>query len=115
MEKDQAKNLKLKYKQVQRLYKEYNSYVKEVNKIQEKLIKEKECEVEDYYINKTNEYLQESESTRNAVKLKLRSYLDELMTQISEINDNTLKESEDFKSATDLISTCEEIFSKDTN
>ena len=89
-------------------------YVKEVDKIKDKLNKEKESNVEDYYIKKTNEYLQESESTRDAVRGKLRNYLDELMSLLAEMTNDDIKDSEEFKTATDIVATCKEIFKEST-
>ena len=103
MEKDYKKQLTLKYKQVQRLVKEYGCYEKEMNKLNDKLKTEEESQVEEYYINKSKEYIKETKDTLLAVRSKVGSYLSELCELTNEINDTEIKESEEFKTATGLI------------
>ena len=110
MEKDNKKQLTLKYKSVQRLIKEFNSYVKECNKIKEKLDKEEESKVEQYQIDKTKGFLLESETTRDEVKKKLRIFLDELIPIVNEIQDEELKQTEEYKTATEVVNAGLEIF-----
>ncbi len=110
MEKDYKKQITLKYKQVQRLTKELICYVKEVEKNNQKLLKEQESGAEEYYINKSKEYIKDSENTRDAVKGKLRSYLDELISFIAEIENTEAKELEEFKTANDVIAVASDLF-----
>lgn len=110
MEKDYKKQLTLKYKQVQRLFKEYNCYVKEVEKVSEKLKNEEEAQVEEYYINKSKEFLKESEATRDDVKGKLRKFLDELISLVGEITSEETKELEEYKTAQTVIETSSAVF-----
>lgn len=112
MEKDYKKELTLKHKALIRLMKEYNSYVKEVDQINKKLEKIKEEQKEDweYNLKKSQEFLEESVSTREAVKGKFRAALDDLIALVNDINDEELKSSEDFTKANETINQCVEIF-----
>lgn len=112
MEKDIKKQLTLKYKQVQRLIKEYNSYTKEIDKIKLKLAGEEEAQVEEYYIKKSKEYLKESEDTRNAVEIKVKSYLEELVALVSGVTSDDTKELEEYKTASEVIESGLALFNK---
>ena len=115
MEGDKKKQLTLKTKQVQRLTKEYNSYVKECDKISSKIQKEQESGVEEYYINKSKGFLKESEDTRDCVKGKLRTYLDELISFFSEVDTPDVSETEEIKLARETIENGNNIFKVNDN
>lgn len=112
MEKDYKKELTLKHKSLIRLMKEYNSYVKEVDQINKKIEKMKDEKKEDweYNVKKSEEFLQESIATRDAVKGKFRGVLDDLINLTNDIQDEELKSSEDFSKANETINQCVEIF-----
>lgn len=112
MEQDKKKQLTLKYKQVQRLTKEYNSYKKEEDKIKEKIKKEEESNVEEYYINKSKEFLTEAKQTKAAVRAKLRGYLDELISYFNEVYTPDFEENEEIKVTKEIINTGNLIFSE---
>jgi tubulin-specific chaperone A len=71
MEKNYKKDLQLKSNSVKRLLKECQMYDKEVLKLQAKYDELKLNGVDEYDINKQNEYLQESTSARNIGRTKL--------------------------------------------
>ena len=67
MEKDYKKQLSLKYKSVQRLQKEYNSYLKEIEKLDKKVATLQESQAEEYDINKIKESIRDTTETINVV------------------------------------------------
>lgn len=108
MEKDQKKQLTLKYKSVLRLVKECNAYTKEIEKNKAKLDKEKEAQVEDYLIRKSEDHVRESEETRDVVKGKLRKFLDELIEFVNDVPEE-LKDTEEYKEAGNQIKAASDI------
>ena len=101
--KDIKKQITLKYKTVQRLVKEHDSYTKEINKLQEKLTTEEESGVEEYYINKSKSNISDTDLTRQDTIKKLKKFLEELVAYISEITEQEVMETEEYKTAKEWI------------
>lgn len=99
MQKNYKKELLLKGNSVKRLVKEYQCYDKEVLKLQNKINELKNDNVEEYIINKQVDSLGDSEKVREKVKQSLQSFTDELNNLINEIDDEDVKNLEEYKNA----------------
>jgi tubulin-specific chaperone A len=110
MDKNYKKDLQLKTNSVKRLLKEYQSYDKEVQKLQAKYDELKSNNVDEYDIKKQNEYLQESISAKNVTKTKLRTWTDELTNYINSIEDEEVKLLEEYKNAQEMLKNVREVF-----
>jgi tubulin-specific chaperone A len=110
MDKNYKKDLQLKTNSVKRLLKEFQSYEKEVQKLQTKYNELKSNNVDEYDVNKQNEYLQESISARNVTKTKLRTWTDELTNYVNSIDNEEVKQLEEYKNAEDMLKNVREVF-----
>jgi hypothetical protein len=110
MEKNYKKELMLKGNSVKRTLKEYESYVKEVEKLQNKINEMVSNSTDEYDINKHKEYLDESSKVKDSIKEKLRKFTDDLAALVEEITSDEVKELEEYKNATSFLSSALEVF-----
>lgn len=110
MMKNYKKELMLKGNAVKRLTKEYQSYDKEVTTLTEKLNTMKESGMDDYEVNKQNDFVQESIGVRNQIRGKLRNTTDELIALINEVEDDATKELEEYTKAQEFVKAATELF-----
>lgn len=101
------KNLKrdflLKGNALKRLLKDWVYYGKEIETIQNKINKMYSDGTDEYDINKSKEYLQESQETRNQIKAKILKSRDELQNLFNDNTDEEVKETEEYKNAEAIL------------
>lgn len=68
--------------------------------------------MEEYYINKSKEFLTEAKQTKAAVRAKLRGYLDELISYFNEVYTPDFEENEEIKVTKEIINTGNLIFNE---
>lgn len=110
MDKNYKKELQYKGNSVKRCVKEYLSYVKEVEKVQGRIDTLKAENADEYDINKSGEYLEESNAVKLSARNNLRKFTDELTALINEIQDEETKKLEEYKLATEQLDLATGIF-----
>ena len=103
MQKNYKKELQLKGNSVKRLIKEFNAYLKEKENNETKLNELKESGADDYYIRKHNEFVEESVNAYNSAVTKLTKFTEELALLVNEIEDNEVKQLEEYILATEIL------------
>ncbi|KAL9651836.1 hypothetical protein ABK040_000184 [Willaertia magna] len=103
---DITKKLKIKVGSCTRCFKEYNSYQKELDRERERLEKLKQDNSEETRIKQQVTVVEETECMIPLTRTKLKQQVQELSNFLSQCED--IKESEEYKTATDLLSTIQE-------
>ena len=110
MNTNYKKDLLLKGNAAKRLLKEYQMYSQEVSKLQTKLDELNNNGADEYDIRKQNEFLEESKGARLYIRNKLRTSYDTLSALVDEIQDETIKELEEYKKAVEVLTSVREAF-----
>jgi hypothetical protein len=93
-----------------RLTREYNSYEKEIEGLKQKLEDLKANSADESDIKRYNEFIIESEGAKTATKTKLRTMVDDLTILINEIEEEEVKNLEEYKIATENLNKAIELF-----
>jgi tubulin-specific chaperone A len=106
--KNLSKELNRKAMMAKRLCKEYLSYVKEVDGIQNKINNMVASNVDDYDIGKQREFLEESTNVKNKVKEQFFNAKDDFIAFYNQISDEEVKESDEYLNSSTILSFIQE-------